>query len=978
MHGNNPLQFIRSGVLLLLCLGFFGAAEAAPVRNDTPWSVLLCRFSDTPEEPHPPEFFANFLTQAGAGTGGVADYFAEQSGGRISLDGSVVRGWFPMPYAAAQSQAVARVTLIQRCVDAAKAHGYAVPANHRIVAVINADVDAGFVGGRVLLSPANYNVGFAAHQMLHAYGLGHSFSTDTAYKATSTSQPGEFDNPWDEMSARHTHSFTTLRYGTSAVGLNGFHRDLLGWLPMDRVVTVGADGVGSRTYTLAPLETPSAAGPLLLRIPFEPADPFRYYTVEYRRKTGWSQGIPVDQQLLVHEVRNGISFLVRTGAGGGPAQSLQANGVRLSINSRSASAISVTVTTDIVERCLMGYVWREARAGDKVCVTPAVRTQVAADNAVARTRWVQGPYGPHTCISGYVWREAFKGDDTCVTPSQRTQAASDNNNAALRRNPAKSVYGPNTCAVGYVWREADASDYVCVTPGIRTQVKADNSAAKSRWVNGANGPHSCASSYVWREAFKGDDACVTPNQRTQAANDNSTAALRLMRPGPTVSVHPEAPGPSLTPTAPLSITTTALGQARAGQTFSHQLEATGGTKPYVWSLVSGSLGALSLSPSGLLSGVPTVAGTLAFIVQATGGAAVASKALTLAVVPGVALSGPPQPVVVGNQLKDARTGQVWTPYGASWPGLEYSCVQGWRPQLPDKSMTTAASWGMNVVRLPLNQDCWLGVDGAPTVDDAAAYQSRVKAWVKAANDAGMAVILDLHWSAPAGTRAVGGQWPMADNQSADFWTSVAAAFKDNPSVMFELFNEPYSRTGNPLTWVCWRDGGDDCRMPNVQENAPLTGATYAVTGMATLVRAVRAAGARQPILLGGLNYSNDLSRWLVHKPDDGQLVAAWHNYKGQGCSATTCWNNQIAPVAAAVPVVITEIGYESGSPDYFEDAMTWADSKGIGYLPWAWWNQAEVTQKDYALYSGNDYAPTQEGLVFKNHLARVRAAAAPP
>jgi hypothetical protein len=54
--------------------------------------------------------------------------------------------------------------------------------------------------------------------------------------------------------------------------------------------------------------------------------------------------------------------------------------------------------------CLMGYVWRQAIAGDFVCVTPATRTQAAADNAAAagRVNPQGGPYGPDTCLQGYV------------------------------------------------------------------------------------------------------------------------------------------------------------------------------------------------------------------------------------------------------------------------------------------------------------------------------------------------------------------------------------------------------------------------------------------------------------------------------------------------------------------------------------------------------------------------------------------------
>lgn len=85
------------------------------------------------------------------------------------------------------------------------------------------------------------------------------------------------------------------------------------------------------------------------------------------------------------------------------------------------------------DTCLEGYVWRESRPADHVCVTPAVRTQTALDNSVRASRWTSGPYGPHTCVYGYVWREAFPGDDVCVLPSVRNQARADNAQAANRK-----------------------------------------------------------------------------------------------------------------------------------------------------------------------------------------------------------------------------------------------------------------------------------------------------------------------------------------------------------------------------------------------------------------------------------------------------------------------------------------------------------------------------------------------------------------
>ncbi|MEV1203297.1 hypothetical protein [Microbispora rosea] len=89
------------------------------------------------------------------------------------------------------------------------------------------------------------------------------------------------------------------------------------------------------------------------------------------------------------------------------------------------------------DTCVQGYVWREARPSDHVCVTPAVRTLTAQDNRIRASRWTNGEYGPHTCVNGYVWREAFTGDDVCVLPSVRAQARADNAAAASRRASTK-------------------------------------------------------------------------------------------------------------------------------------------------------------------------------------------------------------------------------------------------------------------------------------------------------------------------------------------------------------------------------------------------------------------------------------------------------------------------------------------------------------------------------------------------------------
>ena len=503
-------------------------AEAVPVRTQDAWSVLLCRFSDVTTTPQPVSFFQRFFGSAGAGQNGLYDYFLDQSYGKVKIN-ATVRGWYTMPYSKATEASKSRWDKINDCVTTAAKAGYTVPAGNRIAVITNSQQDSGASGGRVLLDPGAWNVRFASHEMAHGYELGHSYSNDLTYQNASWSQPGEYDDMWDQMSAQHVYSVNGGTFGQTGVGFNAFNRDKLGWLPMNRVRTFGSAGETSGTVTLAPLQQPGTAGPLLVRVPFSPGDLFTYYTVEYQRKLGWSRAIPADT-VLIHEVRNGRPTLLRSlgAAGKPPAQSVNANGVTISVVS-TGTAATVRITSGTAQRCLQGWVWREARPGDLVCVTGATRAQVAADNAVKASRWVNGAFGPRTCRNGFVWREAFPGDDVCVTGAQRTQARTDNAAAASRRNPARLVFGPNACAAGYVWREADPSDYVCVTGATRAQVRADNAVRSSRWVNGAFGPHTCRTGYVWREAWAGDDVCVTGAQRSQARADNAQVRNRVAR-----------------------------------------------------------------------------------------------------------------------------------------------------------------------------------------------------------------------------------------------------------------------------------------------------------------------------------------------------------------------------------------------------------------------------------------------------------------
>ncbi|MET8054994.1 hypothetical protein ABZU75_46255 [Streptosporangium sp. NPDC005286] len=498
------------------------AANAVPIQGALSWSILLCKFSDRPQEPQPPQFFKDFLLPDGKGQKGAHDFFEQQSRGRALATDSVVKGWYTMPYTWQQSKDASRRERIDQCLFTAIVAGYIPPAHHRIAVLLNDQgVDtAGADRTRIVLDVDGWQSGVAVHEMLHTYGVGHSFSNST--QNLPGYQPGEYDDAWDIMSASGHFGQPTDRFGKGVVGSNGPLLDEVGWLPSNRVVTAGQDGRTSMTVQLAPLERQDLPGLLLLRVPFDANDLTRYFTVEFRKKTGVSSGIPNDIA-LIHELRKGVPYLLRdlSKPTRDPVQQVSANGVTIRIDEVTASYATVTVTSNMANTCLSGLVYRNAVPGDNVCVTPASRDQVAADNRTGRRADANGRCPLFTFV-----RKATPADNLCVSPGSATMVATENVDPASRINPTKQFFGPNTCRPGSVWRGADENDQVCVLPAVYDQTRADNASRASRWTNGPSGPQTCISGYVWREAFLGDTVCVTGAVRDRTWKENQDAWAR--------------------------------------------------------------------------------------------------------------------------------------------------------------------------------------------------------------------------------------------------------------------------------------------------------------------------------------------------------------------------------------------------------------------------------------------------------------------
>ncbi|MFG2946847.1 cellulose binding domain-containing protein [Streptomyces adustus] len=326
--------------------------------------------------------------------------------------------------------------------------------------------------------------------------------------------------------------------------------------------------------------------------------------------------------------------------------------------------------------------------------------------------------------------------------------------------------------------------------------------------------------------------------------------------------------------------------------------------------------------------------------------------------------------VSGNKLVDA-SGATRRLLGVNRSGGEFMCVQGygiWDGPVDDAAIKAIADWKANTVRIPLNEECWLGLPNIKSQYSGANYIGAVKDLVARVEAHGMTPVVELHWTYGQYTGNSAGcsdvhatcQKPMPDMQySPAFWSSVASTFKADPAVAFDLFNEPYPDRATATTtqaWQCWRDGGS------------CPGIGYEVAGMQDLVDAVRGAGANNPILAGGLAYSNDLSQWLTYRPTDpaGNLAAAYHVYNFNTCASESCWNSTLAPVAAQVPLVAGEIGENTCSHAFVDQVMKWFDAHGLSYLGWTW-NTWDCSSGP-SLISSYDGTPTSYGAGLRDHL----------
>jgi endoglucanase len=257
----------------------------------------------------------------------------------------------------------------------------------------------------------------------------------------------------------------------------------------------------------------------------------------------------------------------------------------------------------------------------------------------------------------------------------------------------------------------------------------------------------------------------------------------------------------------------------------------------------------------------------------------------------------------------------------------------------------AASWGANVIRLPVHPRAW-------RERGEEEYLKLLDQAVEWAGEIGLYLILD--WHSIGNLKEEKFQNIMYRTTvvvTQSFWNAVSKRYSGEPVVaMYELYNEP--TVSGPqfgeMTWREWKEM-NEAMIGIIRENHP-----------------------RSVIGVAGFNWAYDLTPVKDDPVDAKGIAYVSHPYpQKREAPWEAQWEADWGFAADTYPVILTEIGFAlpeekgvhmpvKGDETYGNALVNYCAGKGISWVVWCF-------DPDWAPFMFTDwqYTPTRQGAFFK-------------
>jgi endoglucanase len=294
--------------------------------------------------------------------------------------------------------------------------------------------------------------------------------------------------------------------------------------------------------------------------------------------------------------------------------------------------------------------------------------------------------------------------------------------------------------------------------------------------------------------------------------------------------------------------------------------------------------------------------------------------------------GLPALAVAGNKIVNAQTGRAVLLRGVNRSGFEYSSPEGvgalTKTGINEAEISQIVDvWGANIIRLPFNQDWALERQGY----DPAPYRADLEAVIAMAARRGAYTLLDLQWLdsvTPRGT--TGGKpnfvAPLPNPDSIRLWQQLAASWRDEPAVLYDIFNEPHDALPDdtvPLMGIAEDGSTFPLRTGTVTMNEWQPWARH-------LIGAIRSENPSAVVFVPGTNWAFDLTGHPI--PGVSGAVYSTHVYVPKGSD----WARAFGDLASAVPVFAGEWGGGDDDTQWGLELAAYFDQHELGWTAWSW------------------------------------------